>query len=455
MARRSLGCWVSLIALVLAGCGGRAQLSGQPPEPLPLPEGIAVAFNHNPLARYRSPFDGSWRKGDDLEAFVLEAIAAAEEEILVAVQELSLPRIAEALVERHRAGVRVKVVLENTYSTPLSERHPADLTSRQRNRQRQLLALGGGDPLVILRSGGVPMLDDTADGSAGSGLMHHKFVVIDRREVITGSANFTVSGMHGDPADARRRGNVNHLLRFTSPELAALFVEEFKTMWGEGPGGSGTSRFGLGKESGAIRWVRVGGVPVGVLFTPHRPRDENHGLNLLDALLNGARQRADLALFVFSAQELGNRVGALHDRGVAIRLLADPGFANRSYSEILDLLGVELPDHRCRVEANNNPRDVGIEGIGIPRLARGDKLHHKLAVLDDRRVITGSFNWSPAAAHRNDETLLVIDSPKLAAHFRAEIDRLWKGAELGITPRLQRRREERRQQCGSGRQLAA
>ena len=41
-------------------------------------------------------------------------------------------------------------------------------------------------------------------------------------------------------------------------------------------------------------------------------------------------------------------------------------------------------------------------------------------------MITGSFNWSPAAAHTNDETLLVIHSPTLAAHFTREMDRLWQ-----------------------------
>jgi hypothetical protein len=44
----------------------------------------------------------------------------------------------------------------------------------------------------------------------------------------------------------------------------------------------------------------------------------------------------------------------------------------------------------------------------------------------------------------------VIDSPLLAAHFRAEVDRLWKGAELGVSARLQRKRERLRQQCGGG-----
>ena len=48
------------------------------------------------------------------------------------------------------------------------------------------------------------------------------------------------------------------------------------------------------------------------------------------------------------------------------------------------------------------------------------------------------MNWSPSAAHTNDETLLVIDSPQLAKHFTREMDRLWGSEELGITPYIQR-----------------
>lgn len=414
-----------------------------------------MAFNHNIRNRYRSPITGRWRQGDDLEAFVLESIAAAEQEILVAVQELSLPRIAEALVERHRQGLRVRVVLENTYSTPWSRQHPADLNPRQRQRQAQLQALGWGDAVAILHRGGVPVIDDTADGSAGSALMHHKFVVIDGQEVITGSSNFTASGMHGDPDAPSTRGNVNHLLRLRSRELAALFREEFQRLWGDGPGGAPDSRFGLAKNSEGLRWVRVGTTPVGVLFTPHSPSDGRHALMLLEQLLETTSEQLDLALFVFSAQRLGNVVGDLHDRGVTVRLLVDPGFANRFFSEVLDLLGLELPDHRCIVQAENTPRQDPLPGVGMPQIASGDKLHHKLALIDRRRVITGSLNWSVAAAHRNDETLLVIDSPKLAAHFGAEVDRLWSGAELGVSERLQRKQERMRQRCGSGRRAAA
>ncbi|MEX1324561.1 MAG: phospholipase D-like domain-containing protein, partial [Synechococcaceae cyanobacterium] len=351
-------------------------------------------------------------------------------------------------------GLRVRVVLENTYSTPWSEQHPADLSPRERQRRAQLEALGGGDAVAILRRGGVPLIDDTADGSAGSGLMHHKFVVIDGREVITGSSNFTASGMHGDPDAPSTRGNVNHLLRLQSDALAGLFQEEFERLWGDGPGGAPDSRFGLAKDSEGLRWVRVGTTPVGVLFAPHRPSDERNGLRLLEELLDQTREQLDLALFVFSDQRLGNVVGALQDRGVAVRLLVDPGFANRFFSEVLDLLGLELPDHRCIVQAENRPRREPLPGVGTPRLSGGDKLHHKLAVIDRRRVITGSFNWSPSAAHRNDETLLVMDSARLAAHFGAEVDRLWKGAELGVTERLQRKQQRLQERCGSGRRAA-
>ncbi len=78
------------------------------------------------------------------------------------------------------------------------------------------------------------------------------------------------------------------------------------------------------------------------------------------------------------------------------------------------------------------------------------KLHHKFAVIDNRTVITGSFNWSPSAAHQNDEVLLVIDSPLLAAHFTREMDRLWRTATLGITDGLRRKLDQNRSRCGSG-----
>ena len=77
-------------------------------------------------------------------------------------------------------------------------------------------------------------------------------------------------------------------------------------------------------------------------------------------------------------------------------------------------------------------------------------IDHMVAVIDNKTVITGSFNWSPSAAHANDETLLIIDSPQLAQHCTREMDRLWRGAEFAVTARMQRTLQRRREQCGSG-----
>ena len=157
-----------------------------------------------------------------------------------------------------------------------------------------------------------------------------------------------------------------------------------------------------------------------------------------------------MALFVFSDQSLTNVLVERMNAGIDIRVLADPGFASRSFSEVLDLLGVELPDRLCKLEAGNQPLKTPLQTVGTPRLARGDKLHHKFAVIDNKTLITGSFNWSPAAAHTNDETLLVIHSPQLAKHFTREMDRLWNTAELGITPHIERKLDRQRIRCGDG-----
>lgn len=441
---RALALISCLSALGLGGCSATARILGSPPADLPLPAGLEVTFNHRADRHYRSPISGERRSGDNLEQVLLETIERAESDILVAVQELSLPRVAEALVERKRQGLRVLVILENTYSTPFSEQLPAGLSSHQLGRHRHLMALADtdrdghlsarerdrGDAVRILQRGGIPLIDDTADGSAGSGLMHHKFMVVDQRWVVTGSTNFTPSCVHGDPDDRRTRGNVNHLLRFESHDLARLFSKEFNRMWGDGPGGLPDSRFGIAKEGGPVQAVMVGPTRVEVLFAPHRRKDPNHGLLLLDQRLARAERQLDLNLFVFSAQGLTNRLAELRQRGVAIRLLADPGFANRSFSEVLDLLGVSMPDRFCKLEQGNSPWQQPITGVGTPRLARGDKLHHKFAVVDRKTVITGSFNWSPSASHIKKVCYVVVSlAPGTRSDTRGT-PRIHQGKEL-------------------------
>ena len=456
----------SLVAalLISSSCSQQGRVIGSTAPELPQAPQIEALFNHSNNSSYRSPLTGRSRNGDDLEQFLIEAIEGAQREVLVAVQELTLPGIATALIAARDRGLMVQVVLENTYSTPWREQQPTHLAKHQRQRWQRLQQLAdldgdgvtsdeeaaAGDAIGLLREAGIPIVDDREDGSSGSGLMHHKFLVIDGSSVLTGSANLTSSGIHGDAGRNSTRGNVNHMLHLRSEELAELFRAEFQRMWGDGPGGRNNSRFGLPKRSAGPQTVMVGDARVEVLFAPHPKRNPEHGLNWLAQQLGSARRSIDMALFVFSAQQLADELQERVTDGVKIRLVADPGFASRSFSEVLDLLGVALPDHNCKLERNNQPYEQPLRGVGTPRLARGDKLHHKFAVIDNQTVITGSFNWSPSAAHTNDETLLAIHSPQLAKHFTREMDRLWDTAELGITPHLRRKLERQKIRCGDG-----
>jgi len=453
-----------LIVLTLSACQPPPAPVHRPP-PLPQDPFVQVYFNHSPSTTYKEPYRSVTRPGDNLEQIIAQAIATAQSTVDVAVQELRLPHIAQALVNRHQAGVRVRVIVENTYNRPWSEVSPeeiAKLPSRESDRAQENLRLidrnndgtldraeiNQRDALVILRNAGVPTLDDTADGSQGSGLMHHKFVVVDGYTVMITSANFTTSDIHGDFQAPDSRGNANNLLKIESVELANAFREEFDQMWGDGPGGSPDSRFGVKKSQRPAQQVTLGDTRVAVRFSPTSPTQpwSQSSNGFIEQILKSATQTIELALFVFSEQQLADQLQTADEQGVQVQALIDPSFAYRYYSEGLDLLGVALP-HQCRYEARNRPWQDPIATVGVPQLPSGDLLHHKFGVVDSKTVITGSHNWSASANTQNDETLLVINSPLVAAHFEREFERLYRNAVLGVPVAVQRKIQNQQQSC--------
>jgi phosphatidylserine/phosphatidylglycerophosphate/cardiolipin synthase-like enzyme len=58
-------------------------------------------------------------------------------------------------------------------------------------------------------------------------------------------------------------------------------------------------------------------------------------------------------------------------------------------------------------------------------------LHHKVIIIDNRIVITGSFNFSDSANTRNNENVLIIDNADIAKLYLAEFQRIWQdGSDL-------------------------
>ncbi len=445
-----------LLALSLSACQSapaRTRLAVLPQDP-----NIEVYTNQNPAAQFVEPYRQIQRPGDNLEHVLIEAIKRAKSSIEIAVQEFRLPNVAQALRDRARSGVKVRVILENTYARPFSAYTPdevAKLPDREKDRYQEARKLidqnndgalspteiSERDALVILDNAKIPRIDDTIDHSRGSSLMHHKFMVIDHQTVIVSSANLTTSDLFGDAARPSSRGNANNLLKINSPELAALFVEEFDLMWKN-------HQFGVKKPYRSTRLVKVGDTTIEVQFSPSAAniKWQQTTNGLIAKTLSQATRSIDLALFVFSDQDLVNSIEPQHDRGVDIRALIEPSFMYRSYSEGLDMLGVGLSDH-CKFEPNNHPWRNPLQTVGVPQLPPGDMLHHKFGIVDQTTVITGSHNWTNAADRGNDETLLVIHSPIVAAHFDREFDRLYANATIGIPPAIERKINAQQKQC--------
>ena len=435
------------------------------PAPLPQDPLVQAYFNHSESSEYKEIYRQKTRLGDDLEKQIVDAISQAKSTVDVAVQELRLPKVAQALIDRQKAGVKVRVILENNYSRPLSSwttPEVSKLAKRERERynefrqfvdvnqdnQLNLEEINQRDGLAMLQNAQIPWLDDTADGSQGSSLMHHKFVIVDNRLVIITSANFTLSDTYGDFTNSRSLGNANNLLQINSPELAALFTQEFNIMWGDGPAGKPDSLFGVKKPQRLPKTITLGETKITVQFSPSSPTlpwsDSSNGL--IGKTLASASKSIDMALFVFSEQRLANILETSHQQNVQIRALIEPQFAYRPYSEALDMMGFAL-SNKCKYEVDNHPWKNPITTVGVPNLPKGDLLHHKFAVIDNHTVITGSHNWSAAANNGNDETLLIIESPTVTAHYMREFAGLYAKVIPGLPPTIQAKIKSQQKQC--------
>ena len=448
----------SVGVIILGGYLNWFRAQPQLPELLPsLPQDelIKVYFNHDRAGRFTEPYRQKTRQGTDLGAKLIESIESAQATIEIAVQELQLPQVAQALAAKSQAGIKIRIILEHNYSRSLAELTTAEvesLTSREQEHYQEYQKLvdidrngilspaeiAQRDAIAILHNAHISVLDDTADGSRGSGLMHHKFMVVDGHQVTVTSANWTMSDIYGDFRSSDSEGNQNNLVQLESRELATTFADEFDLMWGDGNTVNQISQFKTRKPPRPPVEVLVGKTQVLVQFSPTSKQQpwDNSSNGSIGKLLKASQQQVNFALFVFSEPELSNILQAQSQRGVKVQGLIDRQFAYRNYSSALTLMGID-PNHLCQTAGTNSPP---LETIGVPTLPPGDLLHHKFATIDRRTVITGSHNWSNAANYHNDETLLaILDNPIVAAHFDQEFDRLYARSTMGIPAKLQQK----------------
>ena len=64
-------------------------------------------------------------------------------------------------------------------------------------------------------------------------------------------------------------------------------------------------------------------------------------------------------------------------------------------------------------------------GLDVEYLETRGILHHKFIVVDGKRVLTGSYNWSQNAYEDNWENAVVITNRAVAESFQLEFEYLW------------------------------
>lgn len=276
---------------------------------------------------------------------LVSAINSARQTVDLAVYNLSLPEIGEALIAAHERGVQVRVVMESEAM------------------ERQI-------PLSVVDAG-IPMVGDQREG-----LMHNKFTIIDGQLIFGGSANYTSTSFFSD---------YNNLVMIYSPEVAQAYTAEFDEMFNDGS-------FGPGASSTFDPEMNVNGIPVEVYFSP----DDGVALRIINEL-SKARRSINFLAYSFTSDPIADEILKRSKAGVTVRGVFDE-------SQNVSNRGGEYDRFK---KAGLDVRIDGISGL----------LHNKVFIIDEKTVITGSYNFSASAENRNDENIMIIRDPAIAAQY--------------------------------------
>ena len=136
--------------------------------------------------------------------------------------------------------------------------------------------------------------------------------------------------------------------------------------------------------------------------------------------INSAQETIHIASFEFNLTPVAEALIAAHKRGVDVRWVTD------------DENGIEADEDDDRGQFAMLA-DAGIEIVDD---ARGALMHNKFWVFDEKMVWTGSTNITENGIFRNNNNVIVVESPQVAAMFEREFDEMWAG-EFG--PRRRQR----------------
>ncbi|MEB3327888.1 MAG: phospholipase D-like domain-containing protein [Candidatus Sericytochromatia bacterium] len=370
--------WVLIsAALLLAACG-----TARGPQALgprledgtdALASGVSLAFNDAYEERIDLNEPRARKNPRNTDKALLRLIRTARRSVDGAFYDIEDPGVVAALAQARRRGVKVRLVTDTDNMVEKSDP----------TQPRQAI--------VLLQSNGVPVVDDRR-----SGIMHHKFMVVDGQTVWTGSTNLTPTSLY--------RHN-NNALTIRNRRLAEAFEAEFERLFARREFGKSVR----GETRPTEEIALGGGMTVQAFFSPG-----GSGRDAVVRAVRSARSAIRFMTFSLTDVETGDALVERARAGVKVEGIFDRWLAAGPYS-LFDRFKT----------AKLEVRKDGNEAL----------MHHKVIVIDSDTVITGSYNYSQNAEHNNNEAFLIFRKARSVARAYAdEYERLRRAAIVNRPP---------------------
>lgn len=133
-------------------------------------------------------------------------------------------------------------------------------------------------------------------------------------------------------------------------------------------------------------------------FAPDEPCDIK-----LVKFVRSAKKSIDVAIFDLNLDQLVHEL-LLQSRRIPVRFVVDVRQAKASHSLVPMLI---RSGARVRIG-----RQRGI-------------MHNKFLIVDEKRLETGSFNYTNGAAFKNSENQLYLATPAVVSRYRSRFEKLW------------------------------
>jgi phosphatidylserine/phosphatidylglycerophosphate/cardiolipin synthase-like enzyme len=302
--------------------------------------------------------------GNGIDRVLVKDLNAATSTIDLASFDFNLPSIVNALVEASQRGVKVRVVADE-------EQGSLTLQASAANGNQSM------NTLKVLKAAKIKVVD----GGRSNGLMHDKMIIVDGSILWMGSCNSSYN-------DVFR--NNNNLLRITDSTVIANYQAKFNEMYVQ-------KLFGAQAQVGALApGLALNGVQVENYFSP-----VDEVMPKLVQYVRSARKSVRFYVFTYTHPDLSEAMIERFKAGLAVEGVIESRGATQ---------GALVPLYCAKVPVKTD----------------GNKytMHHKVMVIDDAIVITGSFNFTWSADHINDDNVLIIHDPAIAALYLQEFRRV-------------------------------